>query len=611
MAQSDPLTISANGRSRWIGAIRLAIGLAQGLAIHLLARRIGDSSGDSSLWLTAWFVLALLLPFPALAGPGVLPVGTLVIWLASAGAVLFGLGAYLGFVYPDLSNASPGIFLLSLALFIAHHLLVASAGAGRVLAPYGDYFDRAWKSVLQMALATGFALAAWLLLWLAAGLFAVLGFHGLGKLLGEAAFSTPFLFTMFAAAVHLTDQRAELVLGARNLGLSLLGWLTPPMAALTLVFFVLLFPGGVGRLWGEGPGSGLLIAAAIVLIVLVNCLYQDGSRAPGRILGWSGRAAAALIAPLVALALVGIWLRIADLGWTRTRIFVVAILVTLAIYGATYLWAARPGGKGFLPGLGTHNVRVAWLATAILLVLVSPLGDPARLAVADQMQRLRSGKTLPEAFDFRFLAQAEDSGRWGKAALNELAALSGDARAMTIAAKARDALAERVADEAVKRNVDAPPPEMTPAGRRLRIRNLTGDPAVPDGALGPFSGGDDPAQDCAEIAGSTSTNKFSSRPVCQLRRLDLVTTLDEELVLMIGGEVSIVFPGETPQSPWRWVILGCCLADADLAADVVGVVDLPIRGIRGMGGEFRFNFGQPEIDLLNPPPGKPAPAPAK
>jgi hypothetical protein len=54
----------------------------------------------------------------------------------------------------------------------------------------------------------------------------------------------------------------------------------------------------------------------------------------------------------------------------------------------------------------------------VLLVLFSPLLDPARISVASQVARLASGKVKPDAFDFAFLRF--DGARFGRAALDRL-----------------------------------------------------------------------------------------------------------------------------------------------------------------------------------------------
>ena len=58
------------------------------------------------------------------------------------------------------------------------------------------------------------------------------------------------------------------------------------------------------------------------------------------------------------------------------------------------------------------------VAVAGVLALFTPLADPARLSVADQMRRLETGRVSAEAFDYAFLRF--DAGRSGREALDSL-----------------------------------------------------------------------------------------------------------------------------------------------------------------------------------------------
>jgi len=74
---------------------------------------------------------------------------------------------------------------------------------------------------------------------------------------------------------------------------------------------------------------------------------------------------------------------------------------------------------------------MAHVVMLVILALFTPIADPARLAVDDQVGRLLAGQTPPSAFDFQFLYYR--SGRYGRDALARLAALKGGARQAQIA----------------------------------------------------------------------------------------------------------------------------------------------------------------------------------
>ncbi|MBY0447910.1 MAG: DUF4153 domain-containing protein, partial [Hyphomonadaceae bacterium] len=297
-------------------------------------------------------------------------------------------------------------------------------------------FDLAWRHGVQLALAAAFTGAMWILLWLAAALFNMLGVGFIEKLITKDYFAFPVTGLAIAAAVHLTMERVGLVIGARALALTLFSWLLPLLTLIAGAFLAAVPIRGAEAVWKGAFGSGLLAWAAVLLIFLLNAAYQAGEQPRSRLLGLSGRAAALLPVPLVALAVIGVWQRVAQHGLTPARVFAVAGFVILAAYALAYAWAAI-SRRGWLAPLGAANIVCAGVAVLVQLALLSPLADPTRLAIASQLGRLEHGKVDADAFDYAFLAR---SGTPGKAALERLAASSGDDRAAAIAARARAAL---------------------------------------------------------------------------------------------------------------------------------------------------------------------------
>jgi hypothetical protein len=129
------------------------------------------------------------------------------------------------------------------------------------------------------------------------------------------------------------------------------------------------------------------------------------------------------IAPflIAALALLGantVLVLVLRHGWTPERIIAAAGALIVFGHGAGYVWAALRKGR-FMAGVEPTNILGAHLALVIGLLLLSPLGDPARLSVADQLARLNGGKVRPDKFDYNFLDHR--SVRFGSEALAALA----------------------------------------------------------------------------------------------------------------------------------------------------------------------------------------------
>jgi hypothetical protein len=87
------------------------------------------------------------------------------------------------------------------------------------------------------------------------------------------------------------------------------------------------------------------------------------------------------------------------------------------------------------------NVVTACVILAVLIALLTPIADPARLAVADQVARLNSGRISLDQFDFDFLRFR--SGRYGEQALERLKTKQDGPDAGRIAQKANEVLDQR------------------------------------------------------------------------------------------------------------------------------------------------------------------------
>ena len=119
---------------------------------------------------------------------------------------------------------------LSLALFVAHTLLIAAAHDRRAIARYPSYFAAAWSLGLQAVLAALFAGLFALVLWLGSELFRLIKIDALNHLLRQLGFWTAIMPIVLCGALHVTDLRIGLVRGLRSMVCNLLAWLLPLLA---------------------------------------------------------------------------------------------------------------------------------------------------------------------------------------------------------------------------------------------------------------------------------------------------------------------------------------------------------------------------------------------
>lgn len=425
-----------------LAPIRLGIGLLQGLALWWL-HWSGDSFSslcnlvDESQCpqpfgpvtvpeLFAPLVLILLFVPPLLlAGVSRMRWTTLGAWAAVATAVLALMGWHEVARQSAEALRGPPFFTTPMplfaaaALFIGHHLVLSADLDRRWIPEFATVFDTAWKAAVQLALSIGFTGAFWLLLFLGAALFRIIGLDFLEDLTRKAWFNVPATTLVFALAVHLTDVRDGLIRGVRTVGLMLLSWLLLVMTVLAAGFVLALPFTGLKGLWDTGSATSLVLAAAAALIVLINAAYQDGrsENRPPLPLRLAVQAASLLLVPLIALAFWGLALRIGQHGLTPERIIALACALVGAVFAGGYALAALRAFLGrdrWMRLLEPTTLADAALAFLLILALFSPLLDPARLSVADQVARLERGAVTPERFDYAFLRW--ESGKAGQAA---------------------------------------------------------------------------------------------------------------------------------------------------------------------------------------------------
>jgi len=415
------------------GRMRIALGVAQGVLLYALYSSWNAKTGLAMqpLLFVPALMLAAFLPIIAVSGVGHLSRRNLLIWLAALAVILCGLGVYdawradLSSLLTSLPSASTGkaccdantdgrpevlpsatLFLLAVAgLFIAQAMMLAGDADGRRIATYRSYFEMAWKLLVQLLFATLFTGLFWLVLETGNALFSLIKLDFLGKLLEKSWFHIPVTTLAFSSALHLSDVRPQIVAGIRKLLLTLLSWLLPMATVVIGAFLLSILATGLEPLWQTRRATHVLLGAAALLVVLINTVYQDGNHLTAhthRFFTACLRVACLLPAPLVLLAVYSLGLRVAEYGWTVSRVAAATCALVAAMYAAGYALAAL-SKRDRLQRIASTNVLASFAILVVFLALLSPLADPARIAVADQLHRLASGKTVPERFDFHFL----------------------------------------------------------------------------------------------------------------------------------------------------------------------------------------------------------------
>jgi hypothetical protein len=575
-----------------VAVVRSLIGLGQGLALYCLYLAYDAKTwpADGSAFFAPFALIAIFVPLILAQGVGNIRARTLFLWAGIAAAVIGALAVYdVWHAWPtDFEDGemrvhflpSPPLVLALVAeLFIAQALVTGGDSEGRWLPRYATHFDVAWKLALQTALSVVFTGAFWLSLLLAAALFNLIRIDAVETLIERKWFAFPATTIVFAAALHITDVKSAIVRGMRTLVLTLLSWLLPLLALIATAFLLAILFTGVQPLWDTRFATRLLLATSAALVVLINAAYQDGraEHAVPRILRYAGMVAAFVLAPLSVLAAIALWLRVAQYGWTTDRIYAAACVFIAALYAVGYAFAAVRGREPWLKRVERWNFYASLMVLAVALLIFSPVLDPYRISVADQMARLESGKVASAAFDFGNLRW--NGGRFGYDALQRLKTFAGGADAGHIRTGAAAALDAKTFFAA------AIPVEVASLSDRLIIH--------PAGTALPAS--------FTTAVPARMTSCFNAEPretKCDVWVMDVDGDGQAEIAIGSGLEIW-VFAERTPQ---QWELLGSwsapdckgvaeALRTDSLALAMPNVVrpDLEVAGIRV---PFREQRGQ-------------------
>jgi len=314
----------------------------------------------------------------------------------------------------------------------------------------------------------------------------------------------------------------------------LLSWLLPAMTLLAVSFLLALPFTGLAPLWATRAATSILLSAAAALVVLINAAYQDGDNPPGPIRSWSGRIAAFLLTPLAALAGYALYLRVAQYGLTPDRIYAAALLTIGGCYAVAYTLGAF--WPRWLKPLEIGNIASAFVVLGVAVALFTPIADPARLSVDNQMARLRSGIVRPDQFDVAFL-RFEGAG-YGQNALAQLRGDQSSEAARRLAARAQRVASLRNEWEARDERITVPPTvRMYPEGARL-----------PEGFTDKSPYG---------------LSSICARQTCEGFLVDLTGDGRDELV--VGINIFFVF---TQTSNGEWQQLGTMALTGDQRADM-------------------------------------------
>lgn len=293
-----------------------------------------------------------------------------------------------------------GISLVLLSYICACFLFAWPAAKGQRWR-YEELFQQAWNSVFIVLYALILVAVFLMVLKLWGRLFVMLGIEFFEYHFWRPLFLCFSLPLVFALGMHLGSRNERVIGQMRDMLFGACKLLLPLIALLSVLFCLTLPFTGLQRIWSTGYSTPILLVLAGAQLFLLNGVFQAGGQARPYST-WLTRFIELSLLCLPVLAGLGFyssWLRVEQYALSPQRFIALMLALVCGLYGLAAVWAVVLRSPVWLSNLRVTNPTLALLFCVLLVLINTPLLDPVRLSVNDQVRRLLDGRIQAQAFD--------------------------------------------------------------------------------------------------------------------------------------------------------------------------------------------------------------------
>ena len=387
----------------------ILLSLLQGVLLQFLWRAALDQTWPTTVPAAAFPLWTVALVWPTLllfclgrgnAARAIAPASAVTALLALL-AVYVGWQASPHDAFPIGSLILAAAVTLAIACYKA--LMYLQPFVARTPWTYDMLFTWSWRNFMVGALSAALAAGVAAILFLWAMLFGAIGIEFFTRLFSKDWFLFPVLSVAFGLGVfifrsltHLIDRVAGLLEGLMRL-------LLPLVLTVATLFLGSLPFTGLAPLWDTGHGTSLLLWLNAIALFFINGVYRTGAHEPYPRNVHRLVALGIVLLPIVStLALVGMYLRVDQYGWTVERCWGTAVAAVLGMFSAGYAWGVMRRRWHWPLSLARTNIVLGWVVAGLVLAANSPLLDFRAISTRSQFARIEAGTLAIREFDFHY-----------------------------------------------------------------------------------------------------------------------------------------------------------------------------------------------------------------
>lgn len=344
------------------------------------------------------------------------------LWLALGiiGAAVAGMGGWLKWSVAGLESWD----IRDVVLLFGFHLLLMTLlmlpwlqrrmDPAQTASFYSDFYDKNWHNALTLLLVFVSNGLFWLVLFLWAELFELIGIRFFDRLFFNTDwFIAVAVGVVSASAAVLARVQVRLILALQKLLTLIATGLLPLMAALALLFIGALPFVGFEAISARISAAGLLTTLALLLLFLVTIVWHPQRPVLPYFAPLRGmvRLAVAISPAYPVLAAWALYLRISQYGWTPERLYGV-LITTVALVWAVGFCVSVVFNRREPQKIQAYVTPAAGLLSLAFLILIhTPVLDPWRISVASHMARYQDGRITADQVSLYMLSNAGRKGR--------------------------------------------------------------------------------------------------------------------------------------------------------------------------------------------------------